>query len=270
MQSENNALLLFEGPLVKDVPKAFIPYLSIIKTLSQWQALGFKVREDKNGNYKPLIRNGLNFWFRKFHRIDDSIMQAAFTGKKHVTYIKGYALHMLYYGCSFDDFVFISDDTKHYCNAFLCHENKNAIDAYKHIIEAIRLNNCVHEYHTLYFDICFSKGDISVIDEELEWYQDDIDCMVHSGNVERWLKLLIKKSEYQQAVDMMIKVNILFDELIDGKRSHKRFSPQSSSFVVYEKESLWRRVGGLKSFRHVEALAESQGKSFAVFLFLEE
>lgn len=266
MQLENDYLLIFQGPLSRDVPKEFIPYLNTIRTQSQWEELGFKVRKDRNENYKSIVQNGLYFGFRKIQRVDELISIAVKSGKKYETHPPNYYYHMDFFGCTFDDFAYISEDAKAYCNARLSLRDNVLQDAYTFIQEAIRLKPSQYEYHTLHFDIRFALQDLSALEKELDWYVNDIDCMAHPGNVERWLKLLIKKGEYQRAVDFMTRVNVLYDELIEGKRSHKRFSPQSTSFVRHSKESLWKRIGRLKSFRHVEELATAQGKSFTAFL----
>ncbi|MBK5274582.1 MAG: hypothetical protein JJE30_05975 [Desulfuromonadales bacterium] len=242
MQSENDPLLILKGPLSKDVPKGFIPYLNTIRTQSQWEALGFNVRHDGSGNYKSIVQNGLYFGFKKIIKIDKLVQISAQSGKIYETYPPNFYHQINLFGCMFDDFAYISEDTKAYCNARLNLRDNDLQKAYAFIQEAIKLNSSQHEYHTLYFDICFALQDLSGIEKELNWYINDIDCMAHPGNIERWLKLLIKKGEYERAVDLMTKVNTLFDELIEGKRSHKRFSPQSTSFVRHSRESLWKRI----------------------------
>jgi len=193
VKSDNDALLILKGPLCSDVPKTIAPYIDTIKTQLQWEQLGFNVKHDQFGNYNSIVKNGLHFRFRKASKVDELVLLSVQSGKVYETYPNNFYCHIIFLGRTFEDFAYISDDAKAYCNARLFLKDNELQQAFDFIQEAIKLNSSQHDYYTLRFDICFALQDLSSVDKELDWYIDDIDCMAHSGNIERWLKLLIKK-----------------------------------------------------------------------------
>lgn len=139
MSSINDPLLIFKGPLNKDVPKSFIPYINTIRNQSQWKTLNFKVKHDDLGNYESIEQNGLFFRFNKILKIDELVRVAVQSGKIYETYPPNIFHHINLFGCTFDDFAYISEDAKAYCNARLHLQNNDLQKAYTFIQEAIIL-----------------------------------------------------------------------------------------------------------------------------------
>ncbi len=95
--------LAFNGPIYDATPKGYIPFIDTARRESEWRALGFAPKQDRHGNYKPIIKKGLYFGFHKMVCLDDVDLEAIATGKKF-TRNPDSVLYQLRQGCSYDDF----------------------------------------------------------------------------------------------------------------------------------------------------------------------
>lgn len=216
--------LRFDGPLNPRTPKDFIQLLDTIKRKSEWETMGFKLKADTFGNYKPVRKSGLFFGFSKITQFNEITEKALKTGKKYTTYPKN-IIAFLDYGCSYEDFVSISDDIKAYYETHKHYKNGQFELAMVEIKKALVLNPTEKLYKELFFDIKFELKDISAIEGDIAYHIETyggISAMTHSEKIDRWIKLLYKLDEYQKAMDIINTINHLFDQEIAEKSVYKK------------------------------------------------
>lgn len=238
---DGDPYLNFGGPVSDKTPKEFIALIDTIRKESEWRKIFPKIKKDKNGNYDSINKNGLIFTFYANISAGELELKAIETGKKltqHPTSV--YAL--LYYGSSYDDFAIISPDVIAFCEAQKLLEKKEVVKALAEIEKATKLKPDENLYATLYFQIRLDLKDESSISEELKYFENDIDCLVHSERVYKWIRFLVKGKKYNTALQLIHTINQLLDELISGKRIHRIFGNQDTSFYEYNKDKFNKRI----------------------------
>lgn len=231
-ETTNDCYLSFGGPLSSKTPREFIPLMETIQWKSEWEALGFKPKADRFGNYKPVRKNGLFFGFREITRPDNIKAEAIKTGKKYTKNPKD-ILAFVNYGCVYDDFVTISDDVKAYCEAHGKYKEGQLDVALDEINKALAINPKEHAYNELFYDIKYQLKDIAAISSDISFHIETyggISAMVHCGNAERWLKLLLASGECQQVEDFVNVINRHFDVEITEKSVYKK--PEGVKYIV--------------------------------------
>lgn len=232
LKTEEDSYLCFVGPLNPRTPKEFISLLDTIKKKSEWEALEFKPKADTFGNYKPVRKNGLFFGFREVTRFDEITEKALKTGKKCTTNPNN-ILTFLDYGCSYEDFVSISDDIKAYCEAYKSYQKGQFELALNEVNKSLALNPYEKLYKELFFDIKFELKDISAIEGDIAYHIETyggISAMADCEKTDRWVKLLFSLDEHQKATDFVNTINNLFDEEIAKKTVYKK--PEGVKYIV--------------------------------------
>jgi hypothetical protein len=102
-------------------------------------------------------------------------------------------------------------------------------------MKALRQKPEQNWYNDLVIEIRLANGDLSAIDDAIQYYQNDMDCLVHSGKTSEWLHKLISSKNYRKAAALIGTVNHLLDEQIAGRRTNRRFFGQNPDFVSYKK-----------------------------------
>jgi len=238
---DGDPYIIFRGPVSDKTPKEFITLIDTIRKESEWRKIFPKIEKDKNGKYISINKNGLCFTFYVTISADESELKAIETGKKFTQHpISVYAL--IYYGCSYEDFANLSTDVIAFCEAQKLLERKEVVNALTEIEKAIKLKPDENVYATLYFQIRLDLKDESSISEELKYFENDIDCLVHSERVYKWIRFLVKGNKYNTALQLIHTINQLLDELISGKRTHRIFGNQDASFYKYDKDKFNKRI----------------------------
>lgn len=246
-----DSYLSFDGPLNPKTPKEFIPLLDTIKKKCEWETLGFKPKSDAFGNYRPVRRKGLFFGFREITSFDEDKDKALQTGKKYTTNPKD-ILAFLNYGCSYEDFVSISDDIKAYYETHKHYKNGQFELAMVEIKKALVLNPTEKLYKELFFDIKFELKDISAIEGDIAYHIETyggISAMAHSEKIDRWIKLLYKLDEYQKAMDIINIINHLFDQEIAEKRVYKK--PEGVKYIVDGSEHAGEQLANTEHYNKI-------------------
>lgn len=208
--------LKFEGPIDGNTPKELIPLLYTIKSKITWESLGFKIKSDQHGNYKPFSKKGVWFRFREILSFKDIEIKAFYEQKKYAT-DPITVLSLLERGCSYDDFVVIGNDIKHFYESYKHYENKEFELALKKINEALQLKPSEHQYKELYFNINFELKNHAVIDEEIMYNMSiykGISSMTHCRKIDKWVKILIGLKEYKKVIQVIEKINVCFEKEI--------------------------------------------------------
>jgi hypothetical protein len=247
---DSDPYLMFNGPVYDSTPRNFIPFIDTIRKESEWRSLGLVPKKDKSENYKSIIKKGLHFGFCKKYRLSKIDMEAIETGKK-ITQNPSSVMTLILQGCNYDDFVSLPQDVVAYCE---CQKSINKGDlkaALNYIKKAFEAKSDEIQYANVYFEVRLNLGDKSTINEELAFFQDDIDCLVHSGRVYEWLKYLSFMKDYVSLDNTVKAIDRQLDALITGQSQNRRYSPQKVEFYTHEKEQFTKKTAHLRKQRGV-------------------
>lgn len=252
---DSDPYLIFSGPVYDSTPRNFIPFIDTIKKASEWRSLGLVLKKDRSENYKPIIKKGLHFGLRKKYRLSAIDMEAIATGKK-VTQNPSSVMALLLQGCTYDEFVSLPQDVISYCECQKLIDKGDFEDALNYIKKAFEANSDEIQYANVYFEVRLNLGDKSTINEELAFFQDDIDCLVHSGRVYEWLKYLSFMKDYVSLDNTVKAIDRQLDALIEGQSQNRRYSPQRIEFYIHEKEQFTKKTAHLR--KRIEAALSKQ------------
>ncbi len=125
--------------------------------------------------------------------------------------------------------------------------NNNHDKALSQIRNAFELKPQESLYATLFFKIRLAMKDETSIDEELKYFENDIDATIHSGRVYKWIRFLVQQKKNGKALQLIQLVNQLLDAQISGKRKSKIYGSQNSSWYSYKKEQFNKKIEKTKS-----------------------
>ncbi len=233
--------LKFDGVANDKTPRELLPLIDLIRKESEWRKTPLRIRKDNNGRYKPIFINGLCFGFDVLVRADDAQIRAIETGKKCTHYPSG-VYPLIVQGCNYNDFAFLSTDVISYCEAKKELNNNNYNEALSQIRNAFELKPQESLYATLFFEIRLEMKDELSIDEELKYFENDIDSTIHSGRVYKWIRFLVQQKKDDKALQLIQLINRLLDEQILGKRKSKIYGSQKSSWYSYKKEQFNKKI----------------------------
>lgn len=234
--------LCFNGPVYDSTPRELIPFIDTIKKESEWQKVGFKIKKDKYGNRKPFMKKGLCFGWVVLVPINHIEREAIETGKKCTT---GPAvMHLIMQGCAYDDFVYVSEDAKAYCEACKWSEQKQYEKALQQIKQAFELKPDQTLYADLFFKTRLILGDKSAIDDEINYYIDDMDSKTYDAY--KWVKFLIDQRDFNKASEVINTVVSALDDLAFGRKENRRYGKQNSNWYRYKKDQFNKKIASLQ------------------------
>ncbi len=238
--------LRFNGPAYDSTPRELIPFIDTIRKECEWENVGFEIKKDKYGNCKPFVKKGL--WFRLTALVfaDHIKLKAIETGKKCTTDPTGVML-LIKQGCAYDDFVYVSEDVKAYCEACKWYDQKQYEKALQQIKRAFELKPDETLYANLLFEIRLILGDKSTIDDEIKYYANDMDSMVHTGRAYKWVKFLVVQRDFNKASGVINTVISALDDLAVGRRENRRYGgKQNSNWYRYKKDQFNKKIASLQ------------------------
>ena len=242
---EADPYLAFTGPVSDATPRGFIPFIDTIRRESEWCALGLTPKKDRNGNYKAVVKKGFYYSFRARSCRDAIDIQAIETGKKFTQYPDS-VYFLLRQGCCFNDFIPLADDIIEYCECMKFIDHGSLDSALIHITKAFAAKPDHVRYASTYFDVRLQLGDGSSIEEELTYFHQDIDCLIHCGRVYAWLKYLSSTKDYVGLDNTVKKVDQFLDDLIAGRTQNRRYTPQRVEIYEHEKEQFLQKTQSLR------------------------
>jgi ribosomal protein L37AE/L43A len=146
-------------------------------------------------------------------------------------------------GCSLGDFVSLSEDVRLFCEARLLCDKGRISDSIPLLKRALDLQ-CDEQtpsvrlrlYGETYYNIRLELNDFSCIEEEFEFFQSDVDTLVHTGRVEVWIKALAANNQFSQARRLIERIDAALQQLAKGLRTPRFFAQQSSEWYSYKRE----------------------------------
>lgn len=247
--------LHFNGPVYDSTPRELIPFIDTIRKEDEWEKAGFKIKKDKHGNCKPFVKKGLWFGWTALVFADHIELKAIKTGKKCTTNPNSIML-LIRQRCTYDDFVYVSEDVRAYCEAYKRYEQKQYEEALQRIKLAFELKPDETLYANLFFEIRLLLGDKTTIDDEIKYYANDMDSMVHTGRAHEWVKFLVGQRDFNKASEVINTVISALDELTLGRRENRRYGKQNPDWYQYKKDQFNKKIANLQ-----KRIAKSQDPS---------
>lgn len=216
-----------------------------IRTFEEWISAGFKLGRSKHGGVTQ--RSGLAMY--RFHRlwtINEKEQEAIASGARYVTS----ALEMLDYvraGVPFDDFVSHPQHYRAFCLGTLAQERGEINEAIEQFRQALTASPSEARYAERFYGLRVAIGDASAPAQELDYFTNSVDSMVHSGRVDEWTKLLLKKKNYVEAAQLLRRVAELLEAKIAGRLPKGQYSGDSTSFVAYKRDQFRKKLASWAS-----------------------
>ena len=256
-----------------DIPdkvlQKLLPFFETVRQASEWNDLGFRVSVDEFGFPRDSKSKTYRFWTVDMD--DPVIAEGIRTGNKverHPLFVSEYVLA----GCKLAEFVVIPEDVRLFCEAkLLCHEGRCA-ESLPLLKRAIGLQydehapaTCLCLYGETYYRVRLELNDIACIDEELEFFQSDVDTLLHTGRVDKWITALAASSEFSHARTVIERVDALLQQLAKGVRAPRFFAQQSLDWYSNKREQLAKTSRRYQ----VKGTCEGCGKSGGVVSRIE-
>jgi hypothetical protein len=121
----------------------------------------------------------------------------------------------------------MSDEIRHYCNAYSFYELQKYEEALSEIAIALKSKPKEAEFRELSLDLRYKLKDLTAIDDEISYHLDiysGLSSMIHSGKATRWVNLLKAQKQPEALQSFVDMVNKYMDIEIANK-SAKRPDP---------------------------------------------
>lgn len=239
MKSSDPYLILRPRLLVCDAPKKLLPFFDTVKRLSTWAAMGFSVKLDQYGY--PLRGTSKTHEFSVARESDPIISEAIRTGKKALRHPLP-VFDCVLAGCELSEFVDLPDDVIAYCQGNLYRVNGKPEEALPLLAKACQLNPDEVRYREVYYPLRLALGDLTYIQEEIEYFARDMDSVVHTGRFEEWVKALIAAKDYSSARQIISQVDIGLSRLASGSVTARFYTAQKPDWYRYKREQFAKKA----------------------------
>lgn len=237
MEPADRYLILKPCGAARDVPKELLPYLDTVRRTSVWRALGLPVKLDEYGypshDYPPRGRLGTCRFFTALES-DSLIAEAIRTGKRAVRHPLAVFDYVLA-GCDLSEFPNLPEDVKAYCQGNLLRVNGELEKALPLLEQACSLNPDEVRYREVYYPLRLVLGDLSSIQDELAYFERDMDSIVHAGRFDAWIKALIAAQEYSTARQIISLVDMALSRLVEGSMTPRFYCQQKGDWYAYKR-----------------------------------
>lgn len=88
-------------------------------------------------------------------------------------------------------------------------------------------------------------GDLDAIADAVEFFVDDIDCLLVYIEVGGWLKMLVDGRRFGECARLIVRINELLDDLIEERRTHRYYGRQTLASYRSAKERFNEKLGKL-------------------------
>ncbi len=245
----------FTHPLDGARHAPFLEHYGRIRAFDEWASAGFKISRSKHGGVTQ--RSGLAMY--RFHRlwtINEKAQEAIASGARHVTS----ALEMLDYvraGVPFDDFVSHPQHYRDFCLGTLAQERGEVSEAIEHFRQALAAESGEVRYAEKLYGLCVANGDVSAPAQELDYFANSIDSLVHSGRVDEWVKLLLKRKDNPEAARLLRRVAELLEAKIAGRLPKGLYSSDGASWVAHKRDQFRQKLASwANSTRYAPLMSE--------------
>lgn len=255
--SQDNTLVFLETLNFEELPKSVIKHIDIVRTVSQWNELGFKPKKDQYGRWNDIKRQERYFEFVAASSTNPRHKLSLETGKR-ITKKPYFIKALVEQGISLEEFIDNGDDLKHFINADDLFVEKNYEEALREIELAIS-SRAISDYKELKKDIQVKLGNEDVVDQQFKKHEFDIDSPIHTGEIFDWFRALLKNNKIDKVVNYIQKTNETLDKLAKGEIKPKIYGQQSGDWYSYKKEDFNKNLFRIFDFNtlHLEQTDET-------------
>lgn len=227
----------FNYQTISELPQELLPLYDTIREIEEWGNLGYPVKfADKYElNIEQLSPD--RYEFSRIKRITPDIEKAVLNKKKHVE-IFYTVLAYLRAGCVFDDFSELPEHQKNFCLGMFSLEENDLPKAFNCFEKAVLEHPKEVRYREQYYEVGLKLGELHLIQDEIEYFKQDIDVSIHTGRFDVWVNSLIKSKRLSDAKAVMVQVERYLQSLADGKVNHLYYAKSDLSFYKYKMEKL--------------------------------
>lgn len=218
----------------------YLPFYERVMRPAEWESVGLKVKTDRYGiPVRPKISSG--YYFRRVTSYSEAEREAIATGKR--LYVNETTLvDFARMDIPFDEFVSHPYHMENYALAVLAWDASDLELATELFKAAIKDSPENVTYMRGYFAVRLENDDLTVINEELTFFSRDIDSLIHSGRFDEWLKKLFIYKQYSFAVNLVLKVDGLFGQVLAGELAKGYYGTQSPDFVSHKRDQFREKV----------------------------
>lgn len=238
----------------------FLAHYGRIRTFDEWVSAGFEIGRGKDGRITQ--RKGRSLYgFERVWGREAPEREAIATGKRHVTHF----FPMLDYvraGVLFDEFVSHPQHYRDFCLGALAQERGEVGDAIEHFRKALAADPDEVRYAERLYGLRVAAEDAAAPAEELAYFTNEIDSMIHSGRVYAWVALLLKNKDYAEAARLVRRTAQLLEEKLAGRLPKGRYSGDSTPFVAAKRDQFRKKLAswsGSRKYAPLMAEIERQG-----------
>lgn len=220
----------------EDLPKSIIKHIDIVRTVTQWNELGFKPKKknEYGGRWNDIKRQDRYFDFVQASLTNSSHKLSLETGKRITTnpyYIKA----LVEQGIPIGEFIHNTNDLTNFISANDLFDNEEYEEALKQIDLALSIKQ-TKEYRELKKEIQIKLGDENTVIQKFKENENDIDSPIHTGEIYDWFKALLKTKKFGLVLNFIVKTNEGLDKLSTGIIKPKIYGKQSSDWYLGKKE----------------------------------
>lgn len=257
----DDTLVFLETLNYYELPKSILKNIDIVRTISQWNELGFKPKQNKDKQWNDIKREDRYFNFEKASKTKPSHITSLETGKR-ITSKPYFIKELVNQGIKLEEFVNNSEDLKHFIIADDLFIEKKYEEALIEINLAISIRT-IKEYKELKQNIQIQLGNEDVAKQMFKENEFDIDSSIHSGEIYEWLKAFLKNNNYDKVKFYIEQTNEILDNLATGKIKAKIYGQQSSDWYVYKKEDFHKNLYKIFEFNSLDS--EKSEKKIQIF-----
>lgn len=221
--------------------KRFLPHIHRFKTKEQWEADGFELVLNEYGYPVRDDERDIDYRFHKLIRMKPHHEKAIATGKRCPKSPECVAACFMA-GVPLDEFFELPEHVENYCYARLAQENGDLEKADFHFTAAVNGNPADIGYRQHFYQTRLKVHGAKVIPDEVNFFSNDMDSMLHSGRVDEWLNTLLAVKDYRHTAKLIVHVEKLLTELIDGKRGKSIYGQSSTERLEFKKTKFIEKI----------------------------
>ena len=224
---------------VENADARIIAHADKIKTAEQWQELGFDLELNSYGLATNRPDHPCRFF--KIRKLDPLQEESIRLDKKPFKHHNQLISH-LRAGCTESDFVGVTEDARYFVSGLNSIQNSEFREAAIYLHAAVSLNPYEVGYRTPYYDARIKAGDLSGIEDEFSFLQNDMDSAIHSGRFDLWLDTLVKANELDRAEHLLLVVESELSLLCQAPSANRVYGAQSQHWYELKKAQFLKRA----------------------------
>lgn len=256
------------------IPAVILENLGKVKTGANWESLGmtpypvetiYKNGGTAFGFGEANVANR-SYSFTPLSAIENKhkpIWKKAIAKDMRIIDVPSQAYQLRTLGVPLQEFVDIDEAIVNYVDARMAFDQGAFSKAVSLISEALAKDSTNWQYQVLHLKYRAKAGDLSVIQEGLTKYYNDMDSAIHTGHAETWIRLSIDQdNNHAVALDIVLAVLDGLDRQLrtKGPLPGQIYDAQSKPFLRHKRQQFLKRLATLRGFLGKELLDGNQDR----------